>query len=316
VFRSIVVPTDGSPFAEQALPLAEEIARRAHGQLTLALVHQPVLVPIPGGLGVAADERRDRELRAGELRHLRSASQRLRSAGIDCLEPVLLNGPVAESLKEAFARQGADLIVMSTHGRGGVTRWWLGSVADRLLRSVAIPLLLVRPSADEPTGTPAAIEQILVPLDGSELAETALQPAAEMALLFEAEVHLLRVVTPVPHLDPALETPILYSPDTEAELYREATDYLAGVATKLRCRGLRVETAVAAYSPVARAVLERAKGNDGMMIALTTHGRSGAGRILLGSVADKVVRGVSCPVLVCPPPVAGLPVARDVGESR
>jgi nucleotide-binding universal stress UspA family protein len=303
MFRTVLVPLDGSPFAEQALPLALSLASRSEADLHLARVHQFPLRPLQGD-ELTLDPVLDDRLREAAREYLAGAEERVQPLLPRRVRSALLEGAVADCLRRHAGEIGADLIVMTTHGRGPLSRLWLGSVADTLLREVALPVLLVRPQ--HPAAEPAApvVSRVVVPLDGSDLAEAILEPAAALGSAFDAEFTLLRAVEPVIVADyhaggnalVGLEPGLLRKVRDAAELYLE------GVAIRLRARGLRVRTRVTVERPAAAVILDEAGARPGQVIALHSHGRAGLSRLLLGSVADKVIRGAACPVLVqCPP---------------
>ncbi len=201
---------------------------------------------------------------------------------------------------------------MTTHGRGPLRRLLLGSVADQVVRRSAAPVLLVRPR-EIPTGpTPEPfVEGVLVPRDGSALAEQALGPALDLARVMEARCTLLRVVEsgdapspPAPGGIGIFEIPAAW----------EARAYLRQVAGRLREEGVPVQTRVVVARRAAEAIREQAR--DGDLIALATHGRGGVRRMLLGSVADEVVRGGSAPVLVCRPSAERRQEVSQSGDAR
>jgi nucleotide-binding universal stress UspA family protein len=203
---------------------------------------------------------------------------------------------------------GVDLVVLTTHGRGPLGRFWLGSVADALVRRLPVPALLVRPQEGAPAAE--AVRHILVPLDGSPLAEQILEPAAALAELTGAAVTLLRVVGPVPPPgaevpDGLIEEAVQQLLEKTAELQERvnagASQGLETAAARLRERGLVVQTRVAVADAPAPAILDAAREVGADLIALATHGRRGLKRLLLGSVADKVVRGGTLPVLLLRP---------------
>jgi nucleotide-binding universal stress UspA family protein len=217
----------------------------------------------------------------------------------------VLDGPIAQTLSEHARSVGANLIVMTTHGRGPFSRFWLGSVTDTLLRNSSIPLLVVRPKDAE---APASDRDwkprsILVPLDGSPLAEQALCHAAEIAKLMESSLTLFRVIEPIPVLAPdgLIPQPTILDPSALDELKTQARTYLERMADQLRKDGLRVNCRIAIDDRTAQAILDEGREDD--MIALASHARHGVARILLGSVADKLVRGATSPVLVARPEV-------------
>jgi len=314
--RSILVPLDGSPFAEHALLLADNIARGTGASLRLALVHEG---PPPAfdqasvqsllGLEVAS--------RKAERDYLRGVQIGLRSGGCRVPSAVSLTGTPGPALTAYVEEMGIDLVVMATHGRGGVQRAWLGSVADHLSRHLEVPLLLVRPADGKtPPAPPPAHGRILVALDGSPLAEQALEPAVGLARLWNAELMLLRVVRPIPvAIEPPLVMATVYDEQVTAAWRAQAQDYLDDIVERLRARGVRA-TAVASigWSP-AQTINDLARPEEVRLIALATHGRGGIRRLALGSVADKVIRAAEVPVLVLrpgrlAPPKHGLEVRR------
>jgi len=193
---------------------------------------------------------------------------------------------LAEDGIDARRRQvAADLVVMATHGHGAVSRFFLGSVADELIRHVETPVLLVRPQEPPPDLLPESVaDNVLIPLDGSPLAEQVLGPAADLARLLQARCTLFRVV----------------EPNGKSGRPGEAEGYLRGIADRLRGQELAVDARVVVAPRAADAISEEAARAG--LIALSTHGRGGVRRLLLGSAADKVIRGTSLPILVYRPP--------------
>jgi nucleotide-binding universal stress UspA family protein len=185
---------------------------------------------------------------------------------------------------------------MTTHGRGGFSRLWLGSVADQLVRRIDAPVLLLRHGARRED---ADFRSITVALDGSPGAEQVLAHA--IALGPRGYYTLVRVVEPPP---PPMVTPVgLYPPDSPTqsldELSAAAANYLEEVAKRMRDRSLSVETCVR-VGGVAEQVLGLAAQSHSRLIVVGTRGARGLDRLLLGSVADKIVRGAVQPVLVVP----------------
>jgi nucleotide-binding universal stress UspA family protein len=300
MIRSILVPLDGSPFGEQALPLALEIARRAQAAVQLIHVHQPVASPWSGSEW-AADLNLESEVRQQEQDYLRETATRLGREFAVPVTSALLEGPVVEVIHERALACAADLVVMATHGRGPLTRFWLGSVADQLIRQVAAPLLLVRPQPGaEP---PAVVRHVLVPLDGSEQAEQVLGPALDLAALLAADVNLLRVVEPlvVPDRRWAGNPTSGMDPELVHRLAADARGYLERVVVSLDGAAPRIAPQVVVNRRAAEAILAEAGTRPGTLVALATHARAGLARLVLGSVADKVIRGTTGPVLVYRP---------------
>jgi nucleotide-binding universal stress UspA family protein len=293
MYRSILVPLDGSLSSEQALPYAAELARRSGADLRLVFVHTPLLL----GEGTLYLGTPDVQLWEEEKSYLATVVGRLKKAGVDKVSAHVLEGAIVQTLQEQALSEGCDLVVMTTHGRGPVSRFWLGSVADQVVHRLPLPLLLIR--TREETPPPAAepeIRNILVALDGTPTAEQMLEPAGAMAKLVGASCMLLRVVPAVlPHgagKDTAEGAALADQRRAEAHVY------LQRLATALHDRGIAAQTRIIAHDHPATAILNEAASGEYGMIALETHGRRGLPRLFLGSVADKVVRGANVPVLL------------------
>jgi nucleotide-binding universal stress UspA family protein len=312
MYRSLLVPLDGSLFGEQALPVAADIARRSGATLRLVHVHTPYTRdPIyVEGLPVIDDQ-----LRSLGKQHERAYLERLRErvareTGITTLVALLevrdtpeLSGTVAEALADYAAATDTGLAVMTTHGRGGAARFWLGSVADALVRLSPVPVLLLRPDVDAGEApSPRSFQRILIALDGSELAEEILRPALAFGRLMQAGYTLLRVVEPrVAAGTGPFTTPTDLDPDETQRRHAEAQSYLEGIVRRLRTESVHVDTRAIIAPHAALAILEEARRGGADLIALATHGRSGLARLFIGSVADKVLRGADTPVLLYRP---------------
>jgi nucleotide-binding universal stress UspA family protein len=292
MYRSLLVPLDGSAFAEHALPLAASIARRAGASLQVVQAHVPA-ASFYIGSEFGAEITLDATVRENEAAYLDSVVKRLTENIPEQVSRTLVDGLIADAIHEQALAVGADLVVMTTHGRGPLSRFWLGSVADTLVRLLPMPILLVRPQEATPNlAAEVTVRRILIPLDGSELAEQILEPATALGRLTQAEYTLLRV------LEPFIPPPHKLHESLFDHLAREAQVYLDGVAERLRGRSLRVETRVVIDQFAAASILEEARVHAADLIALATHCRGGLPRLLLGSVADKVLRGALTPVLL------------------
>jgi nucleotide-binding universal stress UspA family protein len=298
--RSVLAPLDGSPFAEQALPWAVAIASAARARLRLALVHQ---VPYPPPLDEASTRlyvQIELALRKSQSEYLRRIAERIRREHQVQISKAMLQGTPVPALGEYVRDVGVDLVVMTTHGLGGIRRAWLGSVADQLVRSLEIPVLLIRPSEDAATRaeTPSVAE-ILVALDGSRRAEVVLPPAAAVAKLLGSRLRLVQAVHPVAMMT---DPPTSFPTEVDDELSRlrreEAQDYLDGVAEQMTQRGVSASGAAVLGGSAFDTIQDAARAPGTGMVALATHGRGGVRRLVLGSVADKLVRGGELPVLV------------------
>lgn len=295
MFHSILVPLDRSAFAEQALPWAMTLSRRAQGQLDLVEVHSLYALEDRHAAWVPFDPAQDAERRKKEQLYLDATAQWAKSVGTIAATGTVLHGSatlpltVADSLLERVERVKADLIVMATHGRGPMSRLGAGSVADELIRRAHVPVLLVRPGSSPAEFMPEpAVEHILIPLDGSPRAEQVLEPAGQMARLMEARCTLVRVVeVGVTSVDPSV--------------LQDAEQYLRRIAARMQTDGLQIETRVVVSPDAAEAILKQAAAHSCDMIAIATHGRGGVQRLLLGSVADKLVQRAAAPILVYRP---------------
>ncbi len=301
MYRTILVPLDGSVFAEEALPWAAMIASRSGAGVELAMVHEPPSAAVSVDPPREVLEQLDRVARESAESYLAEARERL-AVELRGLPTRLLEGQAAEAIAD-HARPGVvDLVVMTTHGRGPVSRFWLGSVADRLVRRIGVPLLLVRPGRT--AAPPGARGAILVPLDGSEFSESALPNAVALAKVLDATLELLHVVAaPLPTGQPPLPYPAGWDPQEAKRRQDRAQAYLSRLAQRLQKDGLEASTRVVQGLDIPGAILAEAE-REILAIAIATHGERGVRRLVLGSVTDKVVRGASVPVLVTPPATA------------
>jgi nucleotide-binding universal stress UspA family protein len=307
MYRSLLVPLDGSDAAEFALPMALSLARKFEASLQIVHVYAPVWGR--HGRAESAHEVIDREMRARGQAYNDAVIQRLQAAGGTSLSAVFLEGPiVASAINRQAAASEADLMVMTTQGRAPMARFWLGSVADALLRQAAIPILFVRAEDGQPDlNQEPLLQRVLIPLDGSELAEQILEPSVALAAAMQSEITLLRVVrqlTPASY-DPASSrisgirpTLLKQLEEVDREEWKRAEDYLVQVAQRLRGRSLNVDTRVVSHVRPATAILDDAASHGADLIALATQGYGGLKRLFVGSVADKVLRGATSAVLV------------------
>jgi nucleotide-binding universal stress UspA family protein len=266
------------------------------------LVHQLAPAPLDA---VAAKLFTSIELatRRSERGYLRAVQARLREGGTRLSSTVTLTGLPGPALARYVRELGIDLVVMATHGRGGIRRAWLGSVADYLIHNLEVPVLLVRPREGGPLpDQPPGAGQILVPLDGSPLAEEALEAASELARTWDAELTLLQVVRPVLlSADPTLPLPSAYDEELTAILRTQAQDYVDEIVERMNDEGVRATgVAIVGWNTV-DSILEVARPERIALVVLATHGRGGLRRLALGSVADKLVRGADVPVMVYRP---------------
>ncbi len=308
MYRTLLVPLDGSSFAEHALPAALAVARRARARLNLVSVITPLAEAYVEGLYFSTADL-EAHLEGRQRTYLDAVASRLRERVDVPIGTAVLHGDVAATLAGSLAADKVDLVVLATHGRGALGRFWLGSVADELIRHATSPLLLIRPAEE-----PVSLEQepdlgkVVLPLDGSPLAEQIIEPAVALASLMPgATITLVRAVHSVV---PASATPDVPEGEREArhllqqvqslqgKLIEEAGRYLQGVAERLGARGLSVQTEVVVDDQPVPAILREVEKTRAGLIALQTHGRRGLSRLILGSVADKLIRAAHIPVLV------------------
>jgi len=309
--KTILVPLDGSSFGEHALPAAIAIARRGEMCLDLVHVHQLVTPSLSPAAAPFFDPAIDLLIRDQEAAYLREVAGQVAARWDGAITQAVLISPIAEALCNRAHETGAALIVLSTHGRGGVARAWLGSVADRVIRQANLPILAIRPTEEAPVlSHEPAFDHILIPLDGSPLAEQAIDMTEQIRGAGPIHYDLVRVVEPIIHgvkfdgADPVVDV------EAQEAAWHHATAYLETIAAPLRKRGDVVMT----YVPIghaASAILERAHADAVNLVAMTTHGRGGVARMIMGSVADKVLRSATKPLLIYRPPVGGSDVPDD-----
>jgi nucleotide-binding universal stress UspA family protein len=287
MLSTILVPLDGSALAEQALPFAERVARVAQSRVILARV-----VPAFS----AAETSTEASIALTAREYLEEIASRLRRAE-STVEVAVPKGDAAAQIVGAVAAHGADLIVMSTHGRSGIGRWLYGSVADAVIRLARVPVMLIPSDVSVPWPTDRRF-QIVVPLDGSLLSEAVLGPAVELATGLDAELLLVDVVPwpPLVYSDPIELLP--YDPE---EQLAEARGYLADVATRLRNSGASVRCLADVGRTPAETIVRLAREEHADMIAMATHGRSGVARVVLGSTTTGTLQHAGVPLLIVRP---------------
>jgi nucleotide-binding universal stress UspA family protein len=281
----VLVPLDGSRLADGMLAHA----RRFVGQ-DGSEVHLLRVLPEAGG------SQADREDRFAEAhRHLGECRELLEGDGRVVTTRVVEGDPAEQILLHAET-DGFDLIAMATHGRTGAMRWLRGSVAERVLRHAPIPVFLANPEGLVLQGDGLEIGKVLVPLDGSPHAERAVPLALDLAVAEGAEVELLHVDQPGRGgVHPVAEV-------ASRNAQKRAEQLLDDLRNALEERGVKRTHVVGRYGPDPAAeildVLEAAKPD---LVVMSSHGRTGLRRFRFGSVAEKVLRRCTCPVLVVPP---------------
>jgi nucleotide-binding universal stress UspA family protein len=279
IFDDVVVPLDGSSFAEHAIPIAEVLAHTSTGRMEL--------------VGVTRDTDRDDAQRQQERKeeaalaqsakgledYLRQMAWSLGKGGVE-VHYTVRSGSIATEIDRLARDVRADIIVMSTHGRSSVERMLRGSVADGVVRRSDIPVLMIRPR-EEWTSRASQFRRLLVSLDGSESAESVLPYVRAMARHFGSEVLLLAV------------------PEGEGEVAR-LEHYLHNVTQALQARGIEVKAMVTG-SGAARTIIATSQSEPVDLIMMATRGRGSlAAHDSVGSVAERVVQAAPCPVFVVP----------------
>lgn len=307
MFQQVLVPLDGSFRAEQALPVAARLARATGGSLLLVRVVNPP-IDYSGGLApvpLMTEQVVESEM-TGATDYLTAIAARPILAGIETATEALFGFP-GQQLIEVANAHGCDLVVLCSHGRTGFTRWALGSVAHTLAHQSAVPILVLR-QGDALTHIDTVRPfSTLVPLDGSELAETALGPAATLtAALAAPDRGVLHLVQVVKAFHSTAEEGFVSELNEGAR--QVARSYLTTVAerveSKVMGRTLAVASSVELASDVASALLSVAEqeGPDGCdLIALSTHGRGGLERWVMGSVTQRLLETTRLPMLIVSP---------------
>jgi nucleotide-binding universal stress UspA family protein len=293
MYSKILVPLDGSQFSQGVLPYVRSLARSLKTPVELLHVNDPArLAPFSPPLA------------GGE--YLQGVAASLSGAGeVQCRVEI---GEAAGIIVDLAATQAGTLIAMTTHGYSATQRWLLGSVADKVLHGSTSHLLLVRPARGD-TGGAASLTTILVPLDGSGLAENALPIATELASRLNLKVVLVRVLQHLNVAPPDAFLPLFGSSAAkQKEIWAQARsavdEYLATKVDEMRSQGLSQVSSMSIESTAGGAaaeIIDLARKTTDNLVVMSTHGRSGIGRWLLGSVTERVVRHAEDPVLVLRP---------------
>lgn len=295
MYRKIVVPLDGSQTAEAVLPHARALAEKL--ALKVELLSAIDLAELGRNVATAAGLHLDRFVEDESCRLREYQNSIAESFAPREISGRIENAPAAELILEAGAENDV-LVAMATHGRSGLNRWLLGSVAEKVLRATTAPLLLVRAAENRSTAGKANFDSIVVPLDGSALAERALPPAIELARELDVEMILFRAYT-IPFI--AFGGAGFYAADLDrlmAEIAADASEYLRDKVDALKKAGVKRVSSVVKEGLSADEILTFTRQRPGSLIAMCTHGRSGFRRWALGSVTETVARHADVPVLI------------------
>jgi nucleotide-binding universal stress UspA family protein len=288
MYNKILVPLDGSRLAEQILSYARLFAEAYGSVVELVQIEDPDARPPFWPPQPSSD-------------YLKEVSSRYfpPPLRVDDKEE---RGKPAQVIVDRAKADPNCLIAMTTHGLSGTRRWLLGSVASKVIQTAFNPVLLIRSVKDRDPESEISLKCVVVPLDGSALAEIVLPQIIPLSRKMKLETNLVRVYDSPPETYPGVDAIYLDTLNRQTDaMRREAKTYLDGKTQELRAEGLeRVISTVIQGDPAAE-IIELARNTPDNLIAMTTHGRSGLGRWLLGSVAEKVVQHSRDPVLLVRP---------------
>lgn len=296
MFKKIVVPLDGSDIAEAVIPFAAEIASKSGGELVLVTAVQQV------GVWDATLTLQVMDRESQIAKEYLEATQKAVSAKGAQVSTKIVSGDAADAVLAAADEIGADMLAISTHGRSGLARWLFGSTATHILDRAKVPLLVLRPKEGEDKGAPGpVVKKILVPLDGSEVAQSILPVVEDFAKTMGATLVLYHAVAPLaayPGFEMAGASAIGQVVD---DLQAQANEILTRAAREVKSRGVEATIAVNLNTAV-DGIIQAGDELGVDLIAISTHGRGGLGRMVLGSVADGVIRrSADVPCLVIRP---------------
>jgi nucleotide-binding universal stress UspA family protein len=301
--ETILVPLDGSPNSEAALPYAIALGQATDSELKLLSVIEPVEENAIFRR-VEQDVHLLQRLQSEAGHYLSQKVVALQEQGVAATSDVA-TGSATEEILRVAETEGASTIVMATRGRGGLQRWMVGSVADKVMRMATVPTLLVRPPEAPAAQERIELRRLLVPLDGSDLAETAIGPAAELAKAAGARLTLLRIEPWLSSKWPFATDEDMYVPnlsDLEAETEAAAREYIDGacrqVTAGVTCNGVVLRGFV---SMLLEPYVEQEQID---LVVMSTRGRGGLSRFVLGSNADRLVRAGVTTLLINPAALA------------
>jgi nucleotide-binding universal stress UspA family protein len=298
MYNTIMAPTDGSGFDREAIRVATQMSNRAGAIMKLVRVASaPMVFTGPDSIDYPHEAiKREREWEVSQLDEL-AAECRAETRGIVTAD--LEEGPVPDALGRFARLNNVDLIVISSHGRGGFARLSLGSVTDSLIRSTNIPVLVVKaPSSYLNPTISRPFQQILVPLDGSLLAEEIIPQVIELAQRNEASVTLFHALIPSTYSQRQIGDAQLPWWEEDVEIARS---YLSEQAEWIRSAGVPTSIELTVDDNVADSISRSACRLRADLIAIATRGRGGFSRMIRGSVADKIVRTSRTSLLVFHP---------------
>jgi nucleotide-binding universal stress UspA family protein len=277
------------------------MARAWNAKIEVVTVHEPISMPgVDYGYGIWGRS----SMEWSEEYHVQTVARIKDRVGLDVTSTILV-GLAPEALEHHARSEEADLVVMTSHGRGPLSRMWLGSVTDRFVRRTSTPVLIVRPEEGEEPDLSKEItfERVLIPVDGSEEGDAILTPALALGKACDSDFVLLHVSGFTEEFTSSyLPHTVQINEETLEEERKKAEDDIAARVERLSSEGVEVTGQVVLDNSPSTGVLHFAAQHDIDLIAMATHGRGRVARMVLGSVTDKVLRGAHHPVLVCRPP--------------
>jgi nucleotide-binding universal stress UspA family protein len=297
MYTRLLIPLDGSKTAEKVLPYARFLASKWKLPVELLEVIDiaEIATRISPEKAHLLNTMLENVVRSGE-QYLREVASAFPGVDVKC---TVEKGTTAEAIIEKAAADKGTLITMATHGRSGINRWLLGSVAEKVLRGATNPLLLIRATEEAKTEGEATLRSVIAPLDGSQVAEQALLTVAELAKQLKLEVVLFRAyhIPYSAYADPDGYYLVNYE-ELVTAMRDEAVAYLEKKAEAVKQMGVEKVSYAAKEGFAADEVISLARKTPDNLIAMCTHGRSGVKRWVLGSVTETVVRHSGDPVLV------------------
>ena len=292
MYDRILVPLDGSPLSGQTVPYVRILGAALKSPVELLRVYEPEPVYYQPDIAHWQERVQAAEQHREEASHaLDSVSETLKAVGISVtanfLEPHSGAGQVPRDppgdpihhIIEVAEKQANTLVVMCTHGRSGMGRWVMGSVTDKVLHAITNPLFIVRAKPEGSAPAEAKLESIIVPVDGSAIAERIFPHAVNLSKALSIPIRLVSVI-----------------PSEESHAHEE--DHLRQLGERLVADGAHSSVSHVSHGDAASAIVELTNEFPDALVAMTTHGRSGVGRWVMGSVTDRVVRYAAGPVLV------------------
>lgn len=287
MFEKMVLLLDTSELSENVIPYAVHLADKMWSELDV--------VSVTDGEGYS-----ERLVKA----YLDRITGEIKEPGIRKKRSVILHGKAADQILDYVDKNRIDIVAMASHGYSGIKRWFIGSTADKIVRGAKIPVLLVHcKEKPVPLQKSAAFTHIMLPLDGSRAAEAAIPYAEAIIERFKVKkVSLLRVVSPLAnrYAGPPESYVVDYTNKVMQALEEDATNYLKQTARLFEEKGITVSTAMVIGSPTAE-ILKNIEYRGIDLVIMSTHGRTGLGRWILGSIADKILHSAEIPLLLIRP---------------